>query len=270
MDIIQPTDKYSKNRTIDLNCDCGESFGAWRMGDDAALLRWVSSANIACGFHAGDPSVMLHTIELCLHHKVSIGAHPGLRDLQGFGRRELAISAADLYADTIYQLGALSGLCLSRNTRLHHVKPHGALYHQLDRDASLAHAFVDAVQACSENLLIFGPADGELQAAAKTANLRYCREGFVERGYAADGSLLPRAHAGAVLHEPSMIVAQACELALNGRVRCATDPGHWLSIPVQTLCIHGDRADAAVLAQQIREALLAAQLRIDSPYATRT
>lgn len=253
---------HSALTTIDLNCDCGESFGAWTMGADAAVLPWVSSANIACGFHAGDPQTMLRTIDLCLQHGVQIGAHPGHQDLHGFGRRPIPLNPDLLHAQTLYQTGALQALCSSRGARLHHVKPHGALYHQLAADWALAQAFTAAIRALDPHLLLYGPPAGALQHAAEQAGLQYCREGFIERGYAADGTLLARGTRGAVLQDPATILEQSLELSLRQRVR--TQDG-WLHHPVQTLCIHGDRADAATLAPQVHHALRQAGLRIAAP-----
>jgi UPF0271 protein len=250
------------------------------MGADAELLPWVSSANIACGFHAGDAQTMLATVRLCAQHGVRIGAHPGLRDLQGFGRRELAVTDHDVYSETLYQIGALAALIQScreysamcrpqegRSTALHHVKPHGALYHLLDRDQRLAAAFVEACAVLDRQLLIYGPPDGVLQAAVAAAGLCYVREAFVERAYAPDGRLLPRSVAGAVLHDPLQIVQQARDLALSGRARTIT--GDWVARSADTLCIHGDRADAAALAQQIVCALRECGVDIRVPVAHR-
>lgn len=245
---------------VDLNVDCGEGFGPWRMGDDAGVLPWVSSASIACGFHAGDPDWMLRTVDLCLQHGVVIGAHPGHRDLAGFGRRALPIGAAQLEAETLYQLGALQAIVRRRGGRLAQVKPHGALYHQLDQDTELADAFMRAVHSIDPALVVLGPVGGALQRQALQCGLRTLREGYIERGYGADGRLLPRDQPGAVLHEQRAMIGQALDLVLRGGVQAAC--GTWLPLPVDSLCIHGDRPDAPAVAQAVHQALSAAGVRI--------
>jgi len=247
---------------IDLNCDCGESFGAWQMGDDAAVLPHVSSASIACGFHAGDAATMLRTVELCLAHGVAIGAHPGLRDLAGFGRRELVVSAAELHAETLYQLGALDGLCRSRGARLQHVKPHGALYHMLARQPALAAAFATAVAQFNPQLVVMTTATGALRAAAAALDLHSVVEGFAERGYGPDGGLLARSQPGAELATPALALAQSLDLTVRGGV--SSGDGRWWAIPVRTLCLHGDRPDAAAFAQFLRAGLEAAGVTISA------
>lgn len=245
---------------VDLNCDCGESFGAWKMGEDAAVLPFVSSANIACGFHGGDPQVMWQTVALCLQFGVAIGAHPGHRDLVGFGRRALPVSPAELHADTLYQLGALGAICTAQGARLAHVKPHGALYHQLDREPALASAFVAAVRLVNPRLRVVGPPLGGLMRAAHEVGLSFAAEGFVERGYGDDGRLLTRGQAGAELDDPESAVDQALDLIERAGVRSVS--GAWLPLAVQTLCLHGDRADAAMFARTLRTRLDAAGIRI--------
>lgn len=252
-------------RFIDLNCDCGESFGAWTMGDDAAVLRHVSSANIACGFHGGDPQVMWRTVALCVRLGVAIGAHPGHRDLAGFGRRALPVSASELHAETLYQLGALGAICSAQGARLRHVKPHGALYHQVDREPALAAAFVAAVRATDPRLRVVGPPLGALMRAAQDAGLRFSAEGFVERGYGDDGRLLARGLAGAELDDPQLALRQALDLIERAGVRSVS--GAWLTLAVQTLCMHGDRTDAVLFADTVRRGLDAAGVLIRAPVA---
>lgn len=233
----------------DLNADLGESFGAWRMGDDDALLAQISSCNIACGFHAGDPLTMQRTVAAALRHGVAIGAHPSLPDLVGFGRREMRVAADELQALTLYQCAALDGFVRAAGARLRHVKPHGALYGMLARDAQLAAAFVAAVATLDRALTIVGPPLGALRAATSEAGLRYAGEGFADRGYLADGSLVPRDRPHALL-ELDAACAQGLRLA-RGEAIVAVD-GSVLAFEVDTLCLHGDGAEALALARQLR------------------
>ncbi len=248
--------------SIDLNCDMGESFGVWRMGQDAEVMPWISSANIACGMHAGDPATMLRTVDLARAHGVAIGAHVALPDLAGFGRRAIAIEPADLHALVLYQLGALAGVARARAMELRHVKPHGALYHQLAADAALADAFAAAVQAFDARLRVVTQVQGALPAAAAAHGLRVLREAFADRGYGSDGRLLPRSQAGALL-PPARAAAQALLLASAG---CAEDAdGRRVPVAADTLCLHGDREDAAALAHAVHRRLAAAAIRIEAP-----
>lgn len=248
---------------IDLNCDVGESFGDWRMGADAELLPYASSANIACGFHAGDPLVMRQTVALCLRHDVAIGAHPGWPDLQGFGRRALAASPSEAYAFVLYQVSALAGFARAAGARLRHVKPHGALYNQAARDRALADAIAAAVRDFDPGLKLYGLAGGELLAAGRAIGLGVVAEAFVERAYEADGSLVPRSLPAAVLEDPAAIQAQLLGLLARGEV--AVRGGGTLSIEADTLCLHGDRPDAAELARGLRSALAAAGVEVAPP-----
>ncbi|KAB2900848.1 MAG: LamB/YcsF family protein [Dokdonella sp.] len=247
---------------IDLNSDIGESFGAWRMGDDAGVLAHVTSANIACGFHAGDPATMRDTVALAVHHGVAVGAHVALPDLQGFGRREMRLSAAEVHALTLYQLGALAAFAHAAGQRLRHLKPHGALYNMAARERALADAIAQAVRAFDPRLVLVGLADSELTHAGERAGLAVAHEAFADRGYAADGTLLPRAEPGALLDSPDEIAAQAVAIATRGQLR--TRAGALLRLRADTLCVHGDRADAARIAAQLRHALDAAGVRVAS------
>lgn len=252
-------------KQIDLNCDLGESFGAWRMGEDTALLDVVSSANIACGFHAGDPVIMQRTVELAAARGVALGAHVSLPDLQGFGRREMKVSAAEVYAMTLYQLGALHAFAQAAGTRLAHVKPHGALYNMAARDRALADAIAAAVHAFDLQLILFGLAGSALIRAGQALGLPVAAEAFADRRYCADGSLQPRGEAGAVIADPAAATRQALAIARDGMVT-ATDDSH-IALHADTLCLHGDGADAAALARQLRAALEAAHVRIAAPGA---
>ncbi|MBS0380960.1 MAG: LamB/YcsF family protein [Proteobacteria bacterium] len=245
---------------IDLNADIGESFGAWKMGDDAGVMPWISSANIACGFHAGDPSIMRTTILSCVQHGVAIGAHPSLPDLQGFGRREMKIAPDEVYVQTLYQIGALHALTHAAGTQLHHVKPHGALYNMAARDRALAEAIARAVRDFNPRLILVGLARGALVDAGRDAGLAVQREGFCDRRYQPDGSLTPRARAGAVIEDIDLAVAQAVSIATRGEA--VADNGTTIRIEADTLCVHGDRANAAAFAERLHHALEQAGLHI--------
>lgn len=252
-------------RRIDLNCDLGESYGAWTMGQDADVLAHVSSANIACGFHAGDPDTMRRTVRLAAACGVAVGAHPSLPDLQGFGRREMAVSAEEVYALVLYQIGALSAFATSEGICLHHVKPHGALYNMAARDATLAAAIAAAVAGFDRDLILVGLAGGALLDAGRAAGLRVAAEAFCDRRYRADGSLTPRREAGAVIHDVDAAVAQALSIALHGTA--VAGDGSPVAIAADTLCVHGDRPDAAAFARQLRAALAAAGITLCAPGA---
>lgn len=251
--------------SIDLNCDMGESFGAWTMGEDAGVLAFVTSANIACGFHAGDPDTMRRTVALAVRAGVAIGAHVALPDLQGFGRREMRVSADETWAMTLYQIGALAAFAHAAGTRLHHVKPHGALYTMAARDVALADAIAQAVRDFDATLVLVGLAGSELPRAGERAGLRVAHEAFADRRYESDGSLVPRSQAGAVIDDIDAAVAQALAIATRGTVH-ARD-GRTLALHADTLCVHGDRADAALFARRLREALDSAGVRVQAVHA---
>ncbi len=236
---------------IDLNADLGE--GA---PDDAALLALVTSANIACGWHAGDARLMQATVRAAVARGVAIGAHPSYPDRENFGRREMHLSPDDVRADVIYQVGALAALVHDAGSRLHHVKPHGALYNQAARDPALADAIVDAVRAVDPGLAIYGLAGGELLRAAERAGLRAVAEVFADRGYRADGSLVPRSQPGALIHDTDEAVARSLRMVQEGVVQAVT--GETVPIQAQTLCLHGDGPHALAFARALRQALTSA------------
>ncbi|MGH8042079.1 MAG: LamB/YcsF family protein [Rudaea sp.] len=246
--------------SIDLNCDIGESFGAWSMGDDAGVMPWITSANIACGFHAGDFSTMLQTVLLAKQRGVAIGAHVSLPDLQGFGRREMRVSANETHAMTLYQIGALDAFARAAGTRVAHVKPHGALYNMAARDRVLADAIAHAVHDFDSTLTLVGLANSELTRAGESASLRVAHEAFADRHYEADGSLTPRNMPGAVIEDVDAAVAQAVKITTTERVDIRT--GGVLTLHADTLCVHGDRPDAALLARRLHEGLVAAGITI--------
>jgi UPF0271 protein len=245
---------------IDLNADCGESFGAWPMGNDEAVLGLVTSANIACGFHAGDPQVMARTCALAKRNGVSIGAHPGLPDLQGFGRRPMPMSEVEIETLVAYQIGALTAIAARAGATVAHVKAHGALYNMAERDPSVARAIAHAVKAVDARLILIAGTGSPLVAAAEAAGLRFAAEGFPDRAYNDDGTLVARKEPGAVVHDPAVAAEQACRMALDGQIR--TRSGKLLDRPVQTLCIHGDEPTAAAVAGAVRDALVARGVRI--------
>jgi UPF0271 protein len=245
---------------IDLNCDMGESFGAWRMGEDAAVMPHITSANIACGFHAGDPTTMRRTVTLAVQHGVAIGAHPSLPDLAGFGRREMQVSSNEAYALVAYQIGALDAFARAAGRRVTHVKPHGALYNMAAKDAALSDAIAAAVRDIDASLILVGLANSELPRAGERAGVRVAHEAFCDRRYEADGSLSPRGMDGAVIDDVDSAVAQGLALASRGEI--AARDGSALKLRVDTLCIHGDKPDAATFAARLHAALTAAGLRI--------
>ncbi len=238
---------------MDLNCDIGESYGAWRMGADADVMPWITSANVACGFHAGDFSTMQKTVALAVQHRVAIGAHVSLPDLQGFGRRELRVTPDEAHAMTLYQIGALAAFARAAGARVAHVKPHGALYNMAAKDAALADAIAAAAREFDRELILVGLAGSELPKAGRAAGLRVAHEAFADRRYEPDGSLTPRREADAVIHDVDTAVAQAVRIATDGNV--ATRSGGTLAIRADTICVHGDRPDAAVFARRLHEAL---------------
>jgi UPF0271 protein len=264
----QPTTALSYNpqpatgtaMSIDLNCDIGESFGAWRMGADAEVMPWITSANIACGFHAGDFSTMQQTVALAKQHGVAIGAHVSLPDLQGFGRRELRVTPDEVHAMTLYQIGALAAFARAAGTHVVHVKPHGALYNMAAKDAALSAAIARAVRDFDATLILVGLAGSELPKAAAATGLRVAHEAFADRRYEADGSLTSRRESDAVIHDVDAAVAQAVQIATKGNV--LTRDGKTLQIHADTICVHGDRPVAAVFARRLREALSAAGLPV--------
>lgn len=240
---------------LNLNADLGESFGPWRMGDDAALLPHLDSANLACGFHAGDPLVMTRTVRLAQAAGVEIGAHPALPDLQGFGRRAMALSPDELRAALIYQIGALQALATSEGARVSHVKPHGALSHQSWTDAATARVIAQAVYAADARLVLLAPARSALAEAGLAAGLTVALEAFADRSYAADGTLTARDQPGAVLADTAACIAQARAMLARGGL--VTAGGHVLPTPIHSLCVHGDTPHAVSTAAALRAALTA-------------
>ena len=245
---------------IDLNCDMGESFGAWHMGNDEAVLEHVTSANVACGFHAGDPRTMRATVAAALAKGVAIGAHPGFPDLQGFGRRPMTLSKSEAYETVLYQVGALAGFARAAGARLSHVKAHGMLYNMAAKDAGLAEAIAQAVRDLDRELVFFGLAGSELVRAAQKAGLRTASEVFADRSYQDDGSLTPRTQPGAMIEDVEVSVAQVKRMVLEGMVRSVS--GKDVPVKADTLCIHGDQPGAVAFARRIREELQRAGVEV--------
>jgi UPF0271 protein len=247
---------------IDLNSDLGESFGPWSMGDDSALMASISSANVACGFHAGDPGTMRATVALARARGVAIGAHPGFPDLAGFGRREIKATPQEVEDFVVYQVAALAGIAAAQGVRLQHVKAHGALYNMACRDRALAGAIVRAVASLDRSLILFGLPNSELINAGREAGLNVAAEVFADRAYEPDGSLASRQKGGSVIHDQAAVVARAIRMV---RERCVvvTD-GSVITLEADTICLHGDTPGAAELARAVRAGLESAGVKIQS------
>lgn len=239
--------------TIDLNCDMGESFGAFTIGADEEVMPSVTSINVACGYHGGDPGVMRRTVRLARDAGVAVGAHPGLPDLAGFGRREMRVSPQEVEDMILYQLGALAAIAHSEGVRVHHVKPHGALYNMAVRDRALADAIARAVASADRSLILYGLPGSELIRAGAACGLRVAAEGFADRAYEPDGTLTPRSHAGAVIRDLDAVVRRAVRMAIEGKVR--TNDGAEIEMPVETICTHGDTPGAQALTRALRAGL---------------
>ncbi len=245
---------------INLNADLGESFGAWTMGEDEALLGVVSSANIACGFHAGDPLVMRRTVRTAVAAGVGLGAHPAYPDLQGFGRRPMQLAPDELEAAVIYQVGALAGIAAAEGGRLSHVKPHGALNNQACEDAAMADTVARAIRAVDRGLILLAPALSELLAAGQRAGLQVAAEIFADRAYTETGTLVSRRLPGAVLHDDDAVVAHVQRMLDAGGI--VAQGGKVLPTAMHSICVHGDTPGAVANARRLRTALEAAGWRL--------
>lgn len=242
---------------IDLNADLGEG-----CGNDALLMPLISSANIACGFHAGDAQTMRESVRLALAHGVAIGAHPGFADRENFGRTAMQLPPETIYAETLYQVGALAAIARAEGGRLTHVKPHGMLYNQAAKDAALADAIARAVKDFDAALLLVGLAGSELIRAGARHQLATLEEVFADRGYLADGSLVPRSEPGALIEDDDEAVSRTLSMVLEGRVR--SREGAWAAVNAQTVCLHGDGAHALAFARRLRDAFDARQIPISA------
>ncbi len=242
------------SHTIDLNADLGEGYGAYTYGADQQLLSLVTSANIACGWHGGDPGIMRRAAALACENNVTVGAHPGYPDRMGFGRRFLDMTPREVTDALLYQIGALEGVCRSVGTAVAYVKPHGALYNAAARDAALAEAVAEAVRSFSAGLFLLCPAGSEMERAALAVGISVAREFFADRAYRRDGSLVPRGEPGAVISEPELICRRVLRAVQEGMVEAVT--GEPVAVKLDSICLHGDNPAAAALACRIREVLV--------------
>ena len=249
---------------IDLNSDLGESFGPWPMGDDVSMLALVTSANIACGFHGGDPAGILTVLKEAARRGVTVGAHVGYRDLAGFGRRNMDPSSAELVGDTIYQIGALQGLATAAGTRVRYVKPHGALYNTIAHDARQAADVIAGIKAIDPALTLMALAGAPIVEQARAAGLTVVCEAFADRAYNADGSLVSRRLEGSVIHDPQAVAARVLRLVTEGRLT-AID-GTDIALEAQSICVHGDNPAAVAIARGLREALISSGVTL-KPFA---
>ena len=252
--------------TIDLNCDLGESFGAWTLGQDAEIMPLLTSANVACGFHAGDPGVMRRTVQLALRQGVAIGAHPGLPDLVGFGRRNLDISPDEAFEMTVYQLGALAAVVRAEGGRLHHLKPHGALYNLAATNARLAESIAEAIYKVQPELTLYGLAGSELTKAGEKIGLTTAHEVFADRTYQANGTLTPRRQPDALITDAPTAINQVIKMITEGKVRAQS--GAEVAIRADTVCLHGDGPHALDFARRLRAALAEAHIAVSAPRPT--
>jgi UPF0271 protein len=247
---------------IDLNSDLGESFGPWPMGQDAALMDSISSANVACGFHAGDPGAMRATITLARQKGVAIGAHPGFQDLVGFGRRDMKATPAEVEDLVLYQVSALAGMAAAQGARLQHVKAHGALYNMACRDRALADAIAKAVASFDRSLILFGLPNSELLRAGEASGLRVAAEVFADRAYDPDGALTSRAKPGSVIHDTQTVVDRAIKMVRDKQV-IAVD-GSTIALQADTICLHGDTPGAAEHARAVRAGMEKAGIQVSN------
>jgi UPF0271 protein len=248
-------------RKIDLNCDMGESYGAWKMGADAEVMPHISSANIACGFHGGDPATIRKTVRLALDHGVAIGAHPSLPDIQGFGRRPMKISPQDMYDLVVYQAGAVEAFARAAGARLHHIKCHGALYNMAAIDEGLSEAMVRAAKDLGAMLYVLSKSKNH--EIARRAGIAVCGEVFADRGYSDDGTLAPRDRPGGMIEDAASAVKQALAMIEGGTVISVN--GKRVPVVAETLCIHGDQPGAAAFAKALREAFAERKISVAAP-----
>ncbi|MBE3575701.1 MAG: LamB/YcsF family protein [Firmicutes bacterium] len=240
---------------IDLNCDLGESFGPYTLGNDEEIMPYVTSVNVACGLHAGDPMVLRRTLRAARRLGLAVGAHPGFPDLQGFGRRNMDLSPQEVENYVLWQIGAVWGLAQAEGVVLQHVKPHGALYNLAARDGALAQAIARAVASVDRSLILMGPAGSQLVQAGLEAGLAVAAEAFADRGYRADGSLIPRGQPGALVTDAEEVAANAVQIAVQGKIRVRDGSGAVIPLRAQTLCVHGDTPGAVQLVRSLRQRL---------------
>ncbi len=248
---------------MDLNCDLGESFGAYTIGLDEAVIPHITSANIACGYHAGDPLVMTKTVALCQKYGVCAGAHPGFPDLMGFGRRNMAVNPAEAKAYILYQVGALKAFCAAAGVPLHHVKPHGAFYNMAGKDFALARAICEGIFAVDPNLPILALSGSKMVEAAAAVGIPCISEVFADRAYQPDGSLVPRGTPGAMIEEEAEAIARVVRMAKEGKVTALG--GGDIALKAESVCVHGDGPQALAFTQKIRAALEAEGVTVKAP-----
>ena len=247
---------------LDLNCDLGESFGAYTIGSDEAIIPYITSANIACGYHAGDPTVMHRSVALCRKYGVQVGAHPGLPDLMGFGRRKMQIAPAEAADCVAYQIGALQAFCQAEGVPLHHVKPHGALYNMAAKDRALADAICRAVQKAAPGAVLLALSGSEMVAAANAIGLPVACEVFADRGYQPDGTLVPRGQPGAMITDEGEAIARVARMVKEGKAT-ARD-GSEVSLQADSVCVHGDGPKALAFVEKLRAALPAGGITLQA------
>ena len=249
-------------KRIDLNCDMGESYGAWKMGEDAAVMPYITSANIACGFHGGDPATIRKTVRLAVDHGVAIGAHPSLPDIQGFGRRVMKISPQDMYDLVVYQAGAVEAFARAAGSRLHHIKCHGALYNMAATDEGLSDAMARAAKDLG-NIMLYVLSQSKSFEIAKKAGLPVAGEVFADRGYSDDGTLAPRDKPGGMIEDAQKSVRQALAMVEEGYVTSLS--GKRLPVAADTLCLHGDQPGAVAFAKEIRRVFSEKNIQVKAP-----
>jgi len=248
---------------IDINCDLGESYGHFTVGNDREIMPYITSANIACGFHAGDPLTIARTVELAREFKVAVGAHPSYPDLMGFGRREMKLMAEELRNYIVYQIGALQAFAKTSKTNLQHVKPHGALYDMAIKDLNLSKTIVEAVQSLDQQLIVFAPPKSIMAETATKMGQCVAFEAFADRAYNPDGTLVPRSKPNAVIENPELVLKRVTEMVTKGTVSAINGKTVHLG-EVHTVCIHGDTPTAVELAKRLKPKLLAAKIKVQS------
>lgn len=251
-----------KKIRVDLNCDLGESFGRYTLGMDQAVIPLITSANVACGFHASDPLTMDKTVALAAEHEIAVGAHPGFPDLVGFGRRNMNLSSQEIRTDMLYQLGALGAFCKKNGLTMQHVKPHGALYNMAGKDMAMAESICEAIGWYDENLILLGLSGSCMLEAAKKKGIRTASEVFADRAYQEDGSLVPRSQPGAVITQEEVAIARVIRMVKEGKVESIN--GKDIPIQADSICVHGDGEKALAFVQRIRRALAAEGIELVS------
>ena len=247
---------------IDLNCDLGESFGNYKIGMDEEVIKYISSANIACGFHASDPLVMEKTVVLAKENGVQVGAHPGFPDLAGFGRRNMNVSTAELKAMVMYQVGALAAFCKAKGVKMNHVKPHGAMYNMAAKDIRLALAIAEGIAEVDDSLILLGLSGSQLLKAGRETGLKCAAEVFADRAYEEDGSLVARTKPGAVIADENEVIERVIKMIKLGKVQAIT--GKEIEIKPDSICVHGDNPKALNFVKLIRQRLIQENIKIEA------